>query len=266
MNREQENRPDVAEQNMGQGNPEDPKAKFEGIVAAGATKAKENGSAESGGLNRELELKRRIKEASGTVKEKPDHYHLEAWKQRLEKDTQSLAANEAAMEARINALPAEEASQFREEYQRTIRTIESYDEAMENHKGSLEDKQKMGAEQDKHIAKLAVLEKRLSKMGTVDKSKAAAKTENPHKKTAESRDARVGQLRVYIDVAEKQIAGFQELRDHLNEPDYTLKSEASRGAQVKQYGGANEASVNRQIELQNNQIEALNREIKDLSE
>jgi hypothetical protein len=102
--------------------------------------------------------------------------------------------------------------------------------------------------------------------GMVDKAKAGAKSENPYKRTAESRDARIGQLRVYIDVAEKQIAGFQELRDHLNEPDYTLKSEASRGAQVKQYGGANEASVNRQIELQNNQIEALNREIKDLSE
>jgi hypothetical protein len=88
--------------------------------------------------------------------------------------------------------------------------------------------------------------------------------ENPHMKSAESRDERIGQLRIYLDTAEKQKAGFEELLAHRSEPDYVLTSEATKNAKVSSFN-TNESEIQRQIELQDNLIGDYNREIKELT-
>lgn len=101
--------------------------------------------------------------------------------------------------------------------------------------------------------------------GMVDKAKAGAKSENPHMRSQESRDARIGQLRAYVAQAEKQKAGFEELLAHRNEPNYVLKSESAGGAKVSSFDNS-EDGVKRQIQMQEGLIEQYYRNIKDLSE
>ena len=84
-----------------------------------------------GTTGREIQLKIRIKEAEDTIADNPDHGHIEGWKQRLENDKKAMAQNESVLNERINKLPAEEATQFLEEYERTTRTIMGHREAEE---------------------------------------------------------------------------------------------------------------------------------------
>lgn len=114
-----------------------------------------------GSLDRQLQLRIRIQEAEETISKQPEHAHIDAWKERLEKDKQALSQNEAALDEKFKKLLPEEEASLREEYEQTLATILKYRDTMAAYKGDYESLNQLGEEKRGFEDKLIKLEERL---------------------------------------------------------------------------------------------------------